>query len=260
MSSSPSQLPTSQALSSSVGRPGQAASERGPAAHQSSSESGDGAASRGDGEYGWSTRQERSPAAVGGESKSAAAEDASVPATVGDPGGGTSAQNQNQNQPSAAAAAPPPNPSPSPFASSAPAAASWLPAVRPRRPLLGLFFSEFDNRTGRTVPLMVPERVVSLEAVDLVGDYIITKPQLCGRVITVRAAEASLDAVLVGYPVCLEHDRFDRNAYWFNLVFVLASDAACGVFVPVVRSCGQQLVMLEQEGCFLLQHANRPRP
>jgi nitrogen permease regulator 2-like protein len=52
---------------------------------------------------------------------------------------------------------------------------------------------------------------------DEVSDYIIPKQQLCDRLITFCRNHYRM----LGFPVCLEDDKYDRNEFIFNFVIVL---------------------------------------
>ena len=50
---------------------------------------------------------------------------------------------------------------------------------------------------------------------DCVSDYIITEKP-CGRIVTLTANNHTI----MGYPMCIEHNRYPRNKYLFNISFV----------------------------------------
>ena len=85
--------------------------------------------------------------------------------------------------------------------------------------LVNLFLCEFDNQRGRTLAFQEPAEVFLAEEFDDISDYLIPKPQLCGTLVTLRAAGR---AVLC-WPVCLEGAQYARNALIFSVGFVIHS-------------------------------------
>lgn len=84
-------------------------------------------------------------------------------------------------------------------------------------------------------------RTLGKEGFEAITDYIITKPQLCGKLISLYvpllfslSAEMGLTENLtavqrtacglqvMGFPVCLEHNKFARNALWCALCLLHA--------------------------------------
>lgn len=51
--------------------------------------------------------------------------------------------------------------------------------------ILCIFYAEFDNILGPKIKYQSPEGFIPEDAFDTVSDYVITKPDLCGRVVTV---------------------------------------------------------------------------
>jgi len=86
---------------------------------------------------------------------------------------------------------------------------------------VAVLFAEFDNRLGRTLSLQEPAGYLSPEAFDDISDYLIPKPQLCGRLIVMRDAARHM----LCWPVCLEDTVYERNALFFTLALVLEPSA-----------------------------------
>jgi len=82
---------------------------------------------------------------------------------------------------------------------------------------VAVLFAEFDNRLGRTLSLQEPGGFLSPEAFDDISDYLIPKPQLCGRLIVMREPGRNV----LCWPVCLEDTTYERNALFFTLALVL---------------------------------------
>ncbi|KAB1264701.1 GATOR complex protein NPRL2 [Camelus dromedarius] len=104
-----------------------------------------------------------------------------------------------------------------------------------------IFFSEFHPTLGPKITYQVPEDFISRELFDTVQVYIITKPELQNKLITVTAMEKKL----IGCPVCIEHKKYSRNALLFNLGFVCDAQAKTCALEPIVKKLAGYLTTLE---------------
>ncbi|KAG8128337.1 hypothetical protein E2320_015191 [Naja naja] len=110
-----------------------------------------------------------------------------------------------------------------------------------------IFFSEFHPTLGPKITYQVPEDFISRELFDTVQVYIITKPELQNKLITVTAMEKKL----IGCPVCIEHKKYTRNALHFNLGFVCDARAKTCALEPIVKKLAGYLTTLELESGFI---------
>uniref|UniRef100_A0A6I8N5Q6 NPR2 like, GATOR1 complex subunit n=1 Tax=Ornithorhynchus anatinus TaxID=9258 RepID=A0A6I8N5Q6_ORNAN len=110
-----------------------------------------------------------------------------------------------------------------------------------------IFFSEFHPTLGPKITYQVPEDFISRELFDTVQVYIITKPELQNKLITVTAMEKKL----IGCPVCIEHKKYSRNALLFNLGFVCDARAKTCALEPIVKKLAGYLTTLELESSFI---------
>ncbi|XP_060691752.1 GATOR complex protein NPRL2 isoform X3 [Hemiscyllium ocellatum] len=110
-----------------------------------------------------------------------------------------------------------------------------------------VFFSEFHPTLGPKITFQVPEEYISRELFDTVQVYIITKPELQNKLITVT----SMDKKLIGCPVCIEHKKYVRNALLFNLGFVCDAKAKTCSLEPIVKKLAGYLTTLELESGFI---------
>ncbi|XP_041047980.1 GATOR1 complex protein NPRL2 isoform X3 [Cetorhinus maximus] len=110
-----------------------------------------------------------------------------------------------------------------------------------------VFFSEFHPTLGPKITFQVPEEYISRELFDTVQVYIITKPELQNKLITVTA----MDKKLIGCPVCIEHKKYVRNALLFNLGFVCDAKAKTCSLEPIVKKLAGYLTTLELESGFI---------
>ena len=57
---------------------------------------------------------------------------------------------------------------------------------------------------------------------------------------------------------CLEHSKYQRHAYIFNLCFVVENESQVDcVYEPLVQKCAQYLVQLERECQFLFDQESK---
>ena len=151
--------------------------------------------------------------------------------------------------------------------------------------LLGVFYAEFDVVLGPRIAAQSPDGVVAPDAFDAMSEFLIPKPQLCGRLLTLCVAPvAALGRIrwiprdparllkegspsargrgpwtmerrctekekVMSMPVIIESNRYERNALIFNVgfVFAIADDTTC--YEPVVRKVAKTLRTLEVRGC-----------
>uniref|UniRef100_A0A8C6VMG2 NPR2 like, GATOR1 complex subunit n=1 Tax=Naja naja TaxID=35670 RepID=A0A8C6VMG2_NAJNA len=111
-----------------------------------------------------------------------------------------------------------------------------------------IFFSEFHPTLGPKITYQVPEDFISRELFDTVQVYIITKPELQNKLITVTAMEKKL----IGCPVCIEHKKYTRNALHFNLGFVCDARAKTCALEPIVKKLAGYLTTLEVRNISIL--------
>ncbi|CAO3680857.1 unnamed protein product [Umbelopsis ramanniana] len=136
-----------------------------------------------------------------------------------------------------------------------------------------IFFSVFDNEKGPVVQHQVPEGTIVPHSPDTdpsnsnglndalfctkpiidfeaISEYIITKEQLNGRLVSV----CNNNYKVMGVPVCItDHVRYKllRNEYRFNLCFVFERDAETSSYEPIVQKMATVLEVLERESDFL---------
>ncbi|XP_054339261.1 GATOR1 complex protein NPRL2 isoform X2 [Pongo pygmaeus] len=118
-----------------------------------------------------------------------------------------------------------------------------------------IFFSEFHPTLGPKITYQVPEDFISRELFDTVQVYIITKPELQNKLITVTAMEKKL----IGCPVCIEHKKYSRNALLFNLGFVCDAQAKTCALEPIVKKLAGYLTTLELESSFVSMEESKQK-
>lgn len=114
--------------------------------------------------------------------------------------------------------------------------------------LKAIFFAEFDNTIGSVIRYQIPEDVVTTERFKSFSAAIITKPELYNRLIKVNFH----DYKVMGHPICLVHDSYDRDYLKFNMCFVVAKESTVDcMYEPLVQKCAEYLTELEQECRFI---------
>eukprot|EP01094_Clydonella_sp_ATCC50884_P000503 TRINITY_DN10389_c1_g1_i2.p1 TRINITY_DN10389_c1_g1~~TRINITY_DN10389_c1_g1_i2.p1 ORF type:complete len:349 (-),score=78.81 TRINITY_DN10389_c1_g1_i2:89-1135(-) len=122
----------------------------------------------------------------------------------------------------------------------------------------GIFYSEFDNIAGPRIVYQEPPGLLSAEEFDSVSEYVICKPQLCSKVMSVSTGQW----LVMGCPVMIEHAKYHRNALLFNLGFVLPGNEPLSSTIPlrpVVRKLGGILQAMETENEFLYTAGEKER-
>ncbi|KAL3853694.1 hypothetical protein ACJMK2_017216 [Sinanodonta woodiana] len=110
-----------------------------------------------------------------------------------------------------------------------------------------ILFSEFHPIAGPKITFQVPEDYISKETFDSIHNYIITKPELQTRLVTVNA----LGHKFVGCPVCIDNPKYDRNALIFNLCFVFDAQTQTCPYDLVIKKLASYVTQLELESGFL---------
>ncbi|KAF9374983.1 Nitrogen permease regulator 2 [Podila verticillata] len=118
--------------------------------------------------------------------------------------------------------------------------------------LLSIFYCTFHPTQGPKVLYEVPEgsilsKTSPLVDFDSISEYLIPKVELCSKLVTISTPTCKI----IGFPINLEHKKFQRNALMFNLAFVFDKDAEISSYEPVVRKMARVLKALEKESEFL---------
>lgn len=116
-----------------------------------------------------------------------------------------------------------------------------------------MFYSEFHPTAGPKITYQVPENFVSKDVFDAVNVYIIPKPELQKKIITVNV----LGHKILGYPVGIDNPKYDRNSLIFNLCFVCDSGSRTLQYESLVKKLSGYLVSLEMESGFLFHESTK---
>mmetsp|Transcript_8185 Transcript_8185/g.17883 ORF Transcript_8185/g.17883 Transcript_8185/m.17883 type:complete len:100 (-) Transcript_8185:112-411(-) len=82
--------------------------------------------------------------------------------------------------------------------------------------LLGITYSEFDNKVGTELKYSYPKDVLSKEAFETYSDFVIVSNQLCEKLIVV----AFDDIQFMNYSVAIDNVKYERNALLIAFGFV----------------------------------------
>ncbi|XP_037575012.1 GATOR complex protein NPRL2-like isoform X1 [Dermacentor silvarum] len=110
-----------------------------------------------------------------------------------------------------------------------------------------IFFCEFHPTAGPKIMYQVPVNYISEETFSAISVYLIPKPELQHKLITVNMCEMKV----IGYPVGLDSAEYDRNRLMFNLCFVCDAKMRTIQYEPIVRKLANYLTTLEQETNFI---------
>ena len=116
-----------------------------------------------------------------------------------------------------------------------------------------IMFCEFDPIAGPRIAYQSPEEFISKGQFDSIAPYVITKPQLQGCLITLKA----FDYKFLGCSVGIESAKYSRNALLFNVCFVLDEEICTDKYEGVVKKLVAYLKTLEQESGFISQEETR---
>lgn len=121
-----------------------------------------------------------------------------------------------------------------------------------------IFYAEFDSRVGPKIVYQIPDdkpdQMISKETFDSLSGFFITKPELLDKFIKVNTTKLKM----MGYPVVIENKKYERNAFIFNLCFVVdnISHLDC-LYEPIVRKMAHYLINLEIECEYLSKEATK---
>ncbi|ESO11500.1 hypothetical protein HELRODRAFT_166503 [Helobdella robusta] len=116
-----------------------------------------------------------------------------------------------------------------------------------------IFFSMFHLTEGPKIVLQVPEEIITKETfLSHLHKYVIPKKQLYRRVIRLH----SQGHMIIGYPILVEGEQFERNEIRFNCCFVLNSHSDGNNYENVVRKVNLYLEHETFHG-FLLNEKNK---
>lgn len=122
--------------------------------------------------------------------------------------------------------------------------------------LVGIFYSYFHNIEGPILAVQYPpefiilfrllSRCISLDTFNSLSDYIITKDNLSKQVVRICVA----DKEIIGFPIQIKSQHYVRNAFNFNLCFVV-NKGKSAKYKAMVEKIASKLEWLEKEKEYL---------
>lgn len=114
-------------------------------------------------------------------------------------------------------------------------------------PIESILYCEFHPTAGPMIVHQMPPGYVTKEQFDSLSNYLIPKPELERRLQTVNA----LGLKIIGYPIGIDHSRYPRNRFIFNVCFVCRPHMRTFHYEPLVKKLNRYFEELEQECQFL---------
>ncbi len=121
----------------------------------------------------------------------------------------------------------------------------------------GLFLAEFDNTMGPRIAFEASDGCSLPEVFGAASDYIITGKALSGHIIT--AVASRLNCKVMVCPMCIAHQKYDRNALFFNVGFVLDISAKLAPYMNPLRKIARTFYSMEMEDELLSNPVKKER-
>lgn len=124
----------------------------------------------------------------------------------------------------------------------------------------GIFFARFLPQQGTKVVHQSPPGCVAPEPdvdkprlfdFELMAEYIIPRQAFCNRYVTVCDPENKYR--ILGHPVCIKDERYERNEFMFNFCIVIGAEVDKIPYESVVRRLASTFTEMEIQNQFLSQ-------
>jgi len=109
-------------------------------------------------------------------------------------------------------------------------------------------FCEFDNTKGGKILHQTPHELITKTTFDSISSFIIPKNPLKNHIITITVGK---NWKICGFPIYIEHQKYDRNQYIFNICFIFDQNTNTCSYEAVVKKLACDLRTLEVESAFL---------
>ncbi|CCH62048.1 hypothetical protein TBLA_0G01010 [Henningerozyma blattae CBS 6284] len=121
-------------------------------------------------------------------------------------------------------------------------------------PIHTVFYSIFHPTEGTKVRYEFPPGNLQTYNInfDTIKNYIIPKPQLCHKLLTLKYG----DYRLVSYPVTINSSLYARNFFSFNFVFVFPINCETSPYEPIIARLGKMFRVLEEQNQLLSRAEN----
>lgn len=121
-------------------------------------------------------------------------------------------------------------------------------------PIHTLFYAVFHPTKGTQVRYEFPPGNLESNNInfDAIKNYIIPKPQLCHKLLTLKYKNYRI----VCYPVTVNSPYYARNFFSFNFVFVFPYDCETSPYEPAIARLGKMFRVLEEQNQILSKAEN----
>lgn len=116
-------------------------------------------------------------------------------------------------------------------------------------PIHTVLYTQFHPLEGPKVLFEFPPNNLKKFNINFqdVQNYIIPKPQLCKKLLTL----VYKDFRLISYPMYLKKPYYFRNMFCFNFVFVFKKDSKTVPYEPIIEKLGKMFQILEEQSQIL---------
>lgn len=123
-------------------------------------------------------------------------------------------------------------------------------------PIHTLFYAVFHPTKGTQVRYEYPPGNLEYNNInfDAIKNYIIPKPQLCHKLLTLKYKNYRIAC----YPVTINSPYYARNFFSFNFVFVFPYDCETSSYEPAIARLGKMFRVLEEQNQILSKAENDP--
>ncbi|KAI5359362.1 putative nitrogen permease regulator 2 [Septoria linicola] len=127
--------------------------------------------------------------------------------------------------------------------------------------LKAIFYARFHPERGPSVIHQYPNNSIkasdgeaALVSWSEISSYIIAPYDLCNQPLSI----CNNGYRILGYPISLEHEEYDRNRFTFNVCLVLAEQDDAKPFEQILRKIVRFCIELEWNGCILQTEEDLP--
>lgn len=123
-------------------------------------------------------------------------------------------------------------------------------------PIHTLFYTVFHPTKGTQVRYEFPPGNLENHEInfDTIKNYIIPKPQLCHKLLTLKYKSYRIAC----YPVTINNSFYARNFFSFNFVFVFPYDCETSPYEPAIARLGKMFRVLEEQNQILSKAEKDP--
>lgn len=123
-------------------------------------------------------------------------------------------------------------------------------------PIVAIFYAVFHPIEGTKIINQVPENSInntdkSLFNFNMIKNYIIPKPQLCNKLLSIKVGKYKV----IGYPVNIQNEKYSRNSFNFNFCFVFPYSSETVSYELTIKRIGEMFKVLEEQN-YLLSNLN----